>query len=311
MVAVCLFIGLSSCSSEEEIDYREEMRGFVQQISSHARHAKPGFIIIPQNGIELVTSTGQPDGTAATSYLEAIDGCGQEDLFFGFTQDDQPTPATETQWLRSFLDISKSHGKTILVTDYCSTLSHIDQSIVLNNTAGYVGFAAIRRELDVIPAYPPLLHGENNLAIESLSHVKNFLYLINPVNFSGKDAFIGAVTATNYDLIIMDPWFSEEILFENAETENLRMKANGGRRLVIAYLSIGEAENYRYYWQPDWKPGNPDWLCEENPDWPGNYTVKYWEPEWQTIIHESLDQVLAAGFDGVYLDIIDGYERFE
>ena len=31
-------------------------------------------------------------------------------------------------------------------------------------------------------------------------------------------------------------------------TEELKIKDNGGKRIVIAYLSIGEAEDYRYYW---------------------------------------------------------------
>ncbi len=84
--------------------------------------------------------------------------------------------------------------------------------------------------------------------------------------------------------------------------------------LVIAYMSIGEAEDYRYYWQSDWKPGEPDWLDSVNPDWEGNFKVRYWDPEWQSVVfggkNAYLDRILAAGFDGVYLDIIDAYEFF-
>ena len=54
---------------------------------------------------------------------------------------------------------------------------------------------------------------------------------------------------------------------------------------------------------------------QENPDWAGNYKVRYWDPEWQTIISGAPDSYLgkiqAAGFDGVYLDIIDAFEYFE
>ncbi|MFQ5795846.1 MAG: endo alpha-1,4 polygalactosaminidase [Candidatus Bipolaricaulia bacterium] len=96
---------------------------------------------------------------------------------------------------------------------------------------------------------------------------------------------------------------------------SLKTKANGGSRLVIAYMSIGEAEDYRYYWQAEWKPNPPSWLAEENPDWPGNYKVRYWDRNWQNVIYESNDsylkKILDAGFDGVYLDIIDAFEYFE
>jgi cysteinyl-tRNA synthetase len=50
------------------------------------------------------------------------------------------------------------------------------------------------------------------------------------------------------------------------------------------------------------------WLGPSNPDWPGNYKVRYWNPAWQRIVYDYLDKTLAAGYDGVYLDIVDAYE---
>ncbi len=80
-------------------------------------------------------------------------------------------------------------------------------------------------------------------------------------------------------------------------------------------MSIGEAEDYRYYWNENWIANPPDWLAGENPDWEGNYKVKYWYSEWQNIIYGNnssyLKKIIDAGFDGVYLDIIDAYEYFD
>ena len=91
----------------------------------------------------------------------------------------------------------------------------------------------------------------------------------------------------------------------------LTIKATGGTRLVIAYMSIGEAEDYRYYWQTAWQAESPAWLAAENPVWAGNYKVRYWDRDWQSIIYGNDDsylrKILAAGFDGVYLDIIDAF----
>jgi cysteinyl-tRNA synthetase len=85
--------------------------------------------------------------------------------------------------------------------------------------------------------------------------------------------------------------------------------------LVIAYLSIGEAEDYRYYWKPVWKTNPPSWLKAEDPNWEGNYVVAYWEKDWQNIIFGNsnayLDKIIKDGFDGAYLDIIDAFEYFE
>ena len=40
-------------------DYRQDMRDFVQEISAYAKGIDPGFIIIPQNGHELVTENDE------------------------------------------------------------------------------------------------------------------------------------------------------------------------------------------------------------------------------------------------------------
>ncbi len=46
--------------------------------------------------------------------------------------------------------------------------------------------------------------------------------------------------------------FHDGIEFTSVEINQLKSKANGGTRLVISYISIGEAEEYRYYWNSNW-----------------------------------------------------------
>ncbi|MCK5223108.1 MAG: endo alpha-1,4 polygalactosaminidase, partial [Candidatus Aminicenantes bacterium] len=78
--------------------------------------------------------------------------------------------------------------------------------------------------------------------------------------------------------------------------------------IPIAYISIGEAEDYRFYWENNWKRNPPEWLGKENADWGGNYKVKYWMDGWKQIVFEYLDKILDQGFSGIYLDIVDGFE---
>jgi cysteinyl-tRNA synthetase len=106
---------------------------------------------------------------------------------------------------------------------------------------------------------------------------------------------------------------TEEGAFTPADLQTLQ--TNGaGTRTVLAYMSIGEAEDYRFYWQEGWKQGNPLWLDEVNPDWAGNFKVRYWDQDWQRVIFGSpmsyVDKLLEAGFDGAYLDIIDAYAHY-
>jgi cysteinyl-tRNA synthetase len=291
------------------------MRDFVIEISTYAKAMEPSFAVIPQNGIELVTLDGEHDGPLSSTYLEAIDGHGQEDLFYGYDRDDRASPSGETSYLRGFLDRSLSQGKLILVTDYCSTHGNMNDSYERNHAAGYVSFAAPSRELDRVPGYPEPVFNENGDEITGLQQVKNFLYLINPGGFPTREALVQAIAATNYDLLIMDLYDADNQPFTPVDLSQMKIKANGGTRLVVAYMSIGEADDYRYYWESEWKKDPPSWMDGENPDWEGNYKVRYWEEEWQAIIYGSQDsylgRILEAGFDGVYLDIIDAYEYYE
>ena len=73
----------------------------------------------------------------------------------------------------------------------------------------------------------------------------------------------------------------------------------------------GQAESYRTYWQRGWRVGAPEWLAAADPDWPGDVFVRYWAPEWQSIVRDGLDRIVDAGFDGVYLDRIGScFERY-
>ena len=107
----------------------------------------------------------------------------------------------------------------------------------------------------------------------------------------------------NVSLIIIDP--DDANL---TKEQILELKKN---KIVLAYLSIGEAEDYRDYWKDNWEVGNPTFIEDENPDWEGNYRVKYWNSEWQNIIFKKAEYIAKIEYSGVYLDKIDTYEDYK
>jgi len=122
---------------------------------------------------------------------------------------------------------------------------------------------------------------------------------------------LAAIGHTAYDLVVMDYSSDGGAAGEFTAAQIAALKHSpGGEKIVLAYMSIGEAETYRFYWQDGWAPGNPAWLDAENPDWPGNYKVHYWDPAWQAIVFGYTERLLEAGFDGAYLDIVDAYEYY-
>jgi len=154
---------------------------------------------------------------------------------------------------------------------------------------------------------------KNPPKVETWKDVDDFLYQLQYFDLT-------RTGQGKHDLIIMDYSVdgSPYRQFSFRQIQDLK-NSPGGEKLVLAYMSIGEAEDYRWYWNGNWdknKDGTPDpdapqWLGPSNPDWPGNYKVKYWNKNWQKIIFGSktsyLDMIIDAGFDGIYLDIIDAY----
>ncbi|OQY39769.1 MAG: hypothetical protein B6226_01195 [Candidatus Cloacimonetes bacterium 4572_65] len=109
----------------------------------------------------------------------------------------------------------------------------------------------------------------------------------------------------SFDLIVMDN--SSDGSYENSYTSTEIQTIKESGKIAISYISIGEAEDYRSYWQSNWNTNPPAWLGDENPEWAGNYKVRYWHSAWQEIIYSYLDNIIQQGFDGIYMDIIDAY----
>ena len=298
-------------------NYRAAMRDFVIKISNTARQSNQGFIVIPQNGQNVAWDDDDGLIVPDQSFFNAINGTGREDAFYGMNAsydlaDGTLTPANLSEEIQEMCDIYKTAGLSVLAIDYTTTNgTYIKDSFEKNNNKGYISFAATKRDLSVIPSYEP--YNKNSDDILELSDARNFLYLINPKNYSSKQAFISALSQTDYDLLIIDLFCCDQVL-DFADLQKLKTKSNGGKRLVVCYMSIGEAEDYRWYWQNSWNKNPPAFMCPENPEWKGNYKVKYWYLSWQEIIcgtDSYLSKILLAGFDGVYLDIIDAFEYFE
>ena len=111
------------------------------------------------------------------------------------------------------------------------------------------------------------------------------------------------------------------------EVSSLKRKSDGGRRLAISYLSIGESEDYRpdYFNSEYMTEDAPDWLLKENTRWKGNRLIRFCEEGWQRTIlgdddgrnvYNSLDpsplyKLIELGFDGVYLDRVDVYSEVQ
>jgi len=107
--------------------------------------------------------------------------------------------------------------------------------------------------------------------------------------------------ATQFDVKVIEvtrdganDWFTR--------AEVTGMKSAGAP--VIGYFSLGEAENYRDYWNAALAAGI---VGPVDPDWPGNFEVAFWSSAWLDICYDYCDRMIAHGYDGIYFDVVDEY----
>ena len=319
LAALAVLVVACGGADESEADdsiYRQRMRDLVQDISDYAKGTSPDFLIVPQNGEPLVLRDEDDEGATAIAYLDAIDGIGRETVFCGERRYNKRTPSEDTDETVSFLETALDAGVTVMVTDYCSDRSLVDESYARAAEHGYISFVGSTGniDLDAIPSYPEGPVHENNLDVASLKDARNFLYLINPDSFETKRRFLEAMRDTNYDIVLIDLFFDGEAL-SPSEVASLKTKADGGSRLAIAYVNIGAAEAFRYYWQSGWRIGDPAWLADRYEGFEDEAFVQYWDPQWKSLIFGNdesyLKRIMDAGFDGAYLDNVLAYEVFE
>ena len=330
LLFLSVLIVISSCEKNKDlegINFRSEMVKFTGEISSYSKSMKPGFIIIPQNGEALAKEN---------AYLDNIDAVGIEDLSYGYDGDGVATSDGVKNEKLIYLNMFKALNKPVLITDYVfansedvphfegATKNKIDNAYQYCLQNGFIPYTTVRNlnYLTLNPGHEPAID-----TITNFNQSKSFLYYLQPNGIS-KAEYIDAISKTNFDVVIMDmtydgsdEWTADDILKIKEGLNN----GNGG--FVVCYMSIGEAEDYRYYFKKEWTSPDlfdagssttgkaPNWLESENKDWYGNFMVRYWEKEWKNIVFGSndsyLDKIISKGFDGVYLDIVDAYEYFE
>jgi len=171
----------------------------------------------------------------------------------------------------------------------------------------------------------------------SLGDISYWAYQLQGISEAGA---VDALASSHYDMLVLEPtrtdWSSDDKSFDTRGMVT-RLKGSGAsdgvhRKLIIAYIDIGEAEDWRWYWtwSKDWDcVGDPpavwpDYILTCDPDgWTGNYPVAYWDEDWKDVVitgqHQGsdperdydsvIDEVIKDGFDGIYLDWVEGFEN--
>lgn len=297
--------------NDSEDFYKVEMQNLIGKIRTAAHKRNPHFGIIGNGGAHLynIFAYSENNSEHVKNAVDLVDGVMIESLNFGYDyEDDKKTPVQDREIFIQALNFAKEQGVALFNIDYCKDDRNKSLGMKLSQENGFINLAA-NRELDRLPSAKL-----NEKAITSLRDCQNFCALLNPDQFPFKSIYLDKLKNSNFDLLIIDGYFKDEFL-QAEDIAMLKQKPNGKPRLVYCYMSVGEAEEYRWYWDESYKDSRPEWIAAENENWGGNYKVKYWLEPWHKIIYGGensyLSKILNAGFDGVFLDVVDAFEYFE
>lgn len=294
--------------------YRRAMIHLVEQLAQTAHKTKPTFGFITNNATDLYQNDPQLHGDEKI-LLQSVNGALCEGIRYnwknskmGYTSSSDYTATV----LTNIVALQKAQ-KALFSIDYCgNSTKKAFHAIEANEPYGIVTFPALTKELTSLEWGS--LEKNSKYDITRLNQAHSLIVLLNPEKFATRQAYLAALHASDADLLIIDLYYGDTPLTAQ-QVAALQRRSNGTRRLVYAYLSIGEAEDYRPYWQKSWSKHAPDWLNSENSQWEGDYLVKYWSEPWQAILFKNKDsylqQIINAGFDGAFLDTVDSYESWE
>lgn len=157
----------------------------------------------------------------------------------------------------------------------------------------------------------------NTVRIVQLGDVVSWAYNIQHVDTAQqRDELVG----THFDMYVLEPVVTEQGMsgFDIAglirDIRDYNITNYGKRPIILAYVDIGQAEEWRWYWQLGWGVGNPEWIVAGDPNgWDECYPVAYWHPDWKDIViygsggMSHVEAALQAGFDGIYMDWVEAF----
>jgi cysteinyl-tRNA synthetase len=323
----------SSWAKSHDPSAEQDMVNLVVSLKQYAVSKAPNFKVWVNGAEELLDHA---------NYVNAIDGMFKEELYY--TDSGKKQPAAETQYTLENLQKAVAAGKPVVAIEYvngATKIADVHTQAAHDGLGSYVG----QLELNGID-YDGVLPGQTVHPIGGSTGGTGGSTGgtggstggtggstggtdgstggaggssggtgsgTDTGGGTGSGGSHGPITA-DYVLQGVDPAKIAKAPFDVqvVDTENdsgvpftatqVSVMKSGGSQ-VLGYFSLGEAENYRDYFSTLPKSV----VGPQDRDWPGNFHVAYWTPEWKATAEKAIDQMISAGYDGVYFDVVDEF----
>lgn len=306
---------------EDIANYRQLMRDIIIGLSDYARGRNPEFAVIVSPGYNLLTWSEReadladahmplgafppedsivPVDAPMRRYARAIDG-----LMFDTPYCNGGMMPRDRDTLRRDL------GLALFGREDCPSDQTAQAAMTRGLRDGVPVFATGEAANMRATAREGAPMGVNPETVTAPAQARNFLYMTDAATFPSKQAWVTAMAESNYDLLVIDPFYRDRDPLTDEDVYALKFKKLGAKRLVYARVDLGTASDTRYYWDADWELRNPSWILALRENQPGRFAVQYWHPRWKAILGRHLAASMDLGFDGIVLEGADAYIRFE
>lgn len=313
------------------MNYRNLMRENVITLSNYGKSRRPGFQIMVHEGQDLLTrslweyhlegylkarnageNVEDPAflinlkqtspayeplvGSRAAEYLKSIDAIAVNNRYCGKIQ---PSPAIA------------NNNLPLISLDNCANEKNYDAAIAASLQDKTLLYAFIHKDkaFRKIAAQPII--NENAENIFNLRSAKNISFLLNDELYADKNDFIEAVRASNYDIVVIEPYFHGTQPFTPEDVNAMQYKKNGTRRQLLARFRVSEAKDTDYYWKSSWKIGSPGWLVRASFVEPHAAITRYWHDDWKNLMSRYFKGIVDSGYDGAFLTGLENHRYFE
>ena len=301
------------------VDHASEMRRLIQNIAKYGRNFKRDFVVLIKDGTGLLTQVIDVDqliSAPSSAFIRTLDGVVQSAPMFGMEEFGEPTGEKDRDQILKDLQVARDTGLKVFTLDYASKPADVDKAIRFADKNKFVPFVAPGKGIynNKLPKWPRRPHKENQFTITNSQMVNNYLLINDSSRFGTADEYALKIHNTNYDMVITNVFHHRSQTHGRHNVQKMQFKKLGTRRPVLARFDIGTADVSAFYWQDNWRTGNPTWVQELAPFSSDKYLVQYWHPTWHQLMYGNTQSylygIIREGYDGVLLEGVDAFEIF-
>jgi endo-alpha-1,4-polygalactosaminidase (GH114 family) len=299
-------------------DWRGRARDMIAALSEYGHGRAPAFTLMMRGQPDLLFQTESddalaellrgpsaledlvgdgppPTGTMNRQFARTLDGLVADNLYCSDTP-----PLTDAQ-----IAEAEDFGLSVFSIERCDDAVTAQEARRWSSERGIISHIATTDRLNSVPT--GRLRDATPKMVQAAGEAENVLFVLENRRFPAKVDWLNALRATNFDMLVVAPFYKGDVPLSADEVYSLKFKKMGSPRLVIAHLPLTEARDTAWYWKETWRVGEPTFIKARGPE-AGTYIVDFADPEWRTIIGETFSGLMDLGFDGVMLDGLNAVE---